>query len=249
VSAPPAVAVLLPVLGRPHRVEPLLRSLTASQGVARLSPVFLVSRGDDATYREVARVEALGLAAAAWLTDWPAGPGDYARKINLGLAITNQPWVFCGADDLAFHPGWADEALAVAARASALVVGTNDLSSPRVTQGHHSTHSLVARSYALDRGCTADESPGVVLHEGYDHQFCDDELIGVARYRGVFAFASRSRVEHLHPHWRKGEMDATYRKGQRAFDADRRLSRARSRAWAPRPVALPRLTPLPRRPR
>lgn len=245
-SPSPVVAVLIPVLGRPDRVEPLLASLTSSQGVVRAEPLFLVSPGD---YGELRAVD--GHDVAYEVVPWRSGPGDYARKINWGFRLTDTPWVFCAADDLRFHPGWADEALEAAARTGAQVVGTDDLGNDRVTSGRHATHSLVARRYVDATGATGDATPGVVLHEGYDHNWVDDELVGVARHRGVFAFAARSKVEHLHPHWRKSRMDATYRKGLRRFDADRKLNQERAHLWGVTPVRPgPRLfAPIPRRPR
>jgi hypothetical protein len=44
--------------------------------------------------------------------------------------------------------------------------------------GRHSTHSLVTRDY-VERFGTIDEA-GVVLHEGYPHEFVDDEFVQTA---------------------------------------------------------------------
>jgi hypothetical protein len=95
--------------------------------------------------------------------------------------------------------------------------------------GSASTHSLVHVGYTC--GTIDNPDPGLLLHEGYDHNFVDNEFVGTARYRDVYAHAVHARVEHLHPVWGKAEPDATYEKGQRAFAADRDLHRQRETMW------------------
>jgi hypothetical protein len=48
-----------------------------------------------------------------------------------------------------------------------------------VIRGEHSTHPIIVRSYIEGQG--AIDEPGKALHEGYWHNFVDDELIGTAR--------------------------------------------------------------------
>lgn len=158
------VAVLIPVLGRPHRVAPLLDSLLASERILWLQPYFLVSEGDDA---EIAEIVASG--EAFFLTPGPV-PGDYAKKMNLGVRKTLEPWIFLAADDLCFCPGWADEAVRVALEDGKRVVGTMDEGNAQVKLGKHSTHTLLHRSY-VSRGTI--DNPSRLLHEGYDHNFCN----------------------------------------------------------------------------
>lgn len=156
------------------------------------------------------------------------GPGDYARKINTGLRSSTEPLLFLGADDLLFHPGWLDAAKAKLAPGVG-VVGTNDLGSPRVIAGDHATHSLVTRDYA-DRFGTIDE-PGKILHEGYPHEFVDDELVETAKHRGAWAFAADAHVEHLHPSWGKAAPDRMYGQQRRRMAAGRPIYNERRRLW------------------
>lgn len=218
--SPTSLAILVPVLGRPHRVAPLVESAAAATPRARL--VFLCTPGDD---EQIAAVEDAGQEPT--VVDWPAGRGDYARKMNHGFVAATERWVFLGADDLSFHLGWFEACLDVA-RKGICVVGTNDLGNARVVAGHHSTHTLVRRDY-LECG-TADED-GVILCELYDHQFVDDEFVRTARARGTFVSATRAIVEHLHPDWGKGAEDATYRKARAGFAGDRRLFESRRHLW------------------
>lgn len=215
-------AVLIPVLRRPHRVEPLLESLLASS--TRVHPVFITSPDDRA---EQDAVRATG-ADMLILPDKP-GVGDYAKKVNLAYRETDEPLLFLAADDLRFRKDWLEFAEAKLRPGRIGVVGTNDLGSPRVMQGQHSTHSLVTRAYADDRGTV--DGPGQVLAECYRHNFVDDEFIGTAKRRSAWAFARASIVEHLHPSWGKASSDPVYRIGQASFERDRRTFQARTRLW------------------
>lgn len=221
------IAVLVPVLGRPGRVEPLVASLEAASAVIPCTAYFLVSQGDGAELEAVRRSGSKAIEVG-----WPAGKADYARKMNLGVAETDEPFVFFGADDLHFHPGWAERAVAAWYETQCCVIGTNDMGNSRVTQGDHSTHSLVDRDYLACHG-TIDE-PGRLLHEGYWHNFVDDEFIQTAKARGTYYQAKDSRVEHLHPDWGKGPQDATYRRGKEHFNDDRRHFQSRQPLWGGR---------------
>lgn len=229
------VAILVPVLARPRNAAPLLEGLRATTE-ARV--VFLVQKHD--------RRERMALERARFRYDnvdvvvvpFHHGHGDYARKINHGVDATTEEWLFQAADDLLFHQGWLEEALRMADETGRRVIGTNDMCNPRVMSGRHSTHTLVHRSYIEEVG-TVDE-PGRMLHEGYWHNFVDDELVVTAQYRREFVPAKQAYVQHLHPNCGKAEMDATYESGlnQARFTADRQLFQIRrARLMSIRPVA------------
>lgn len=214
------LVVIVPMLGRAHRVEPLLESIHATC-TARV--LFAVTEGDDAVAR------AIDAAGEERITFPPQPRGDYAIKINTGYRHTSEPLIFLAADDLKFHPGWYEAATArLTGRVG--VVGTNDLGNPRVMRGEHATHCLVTRDYA-DRYGTIDQ-PGQILHEGYVHEFTDDELVHTATKRRAWAFAGDSHVEHLHPHWHPDvPYDPLYEGQRQRMDASRSLYRRRSRLW------------------
>ena len=214
-SVPPAteeVAVIVPVLDRPQHAAPFMASLRASTGLAR---VYAVCQGDDQD------------TAAAWLD---AGAEvlesgeqtSFAAKANLGYAKTSEPWVLLVGSDVHFYPGWLDQALAAAAPGPFDVVGTNDCGNPRVIAGDHATHMLIRRAYIDEQGASWD-GPGVVCHEGYRHNFVDDEIVTAAKQRGVWAMALGSKIEHLHPYFGKGEMDDVYRLGEQHAEEDKAL--------------------------
>jgi hypothetical protein len=228
------IAVLVPVLDRPHRVGPLVESIDqASRFVTRV--VFLVTDGDDAQLAACLDTDAMTVVVPFGLDG-----GDYARKINYGVTVTDEPWLFQAADDLRFHHGWDTTALD-AGLPHIGVVGTNDLGNPLTKAGRHATHSLIRRTYVEEHG-TIDE-PGKALHEGYHHCWVDNELVETAVHRRGWASARRSCVEHMHPIWpvdrrsreRKGQDDATYRRGQARYRDDHRLFMSRRPLWGRSP--------------
>lgn len=208
--------VIVPMLGRAGQVERLVSSLKASTDRAR--PLFVCTSND---------VEVLdAVAGYDHLVVKPAERGDYAHKINLGVEASGEPLIFTGAIDLHFHPGWL-EAAEWMLEGLTEVVGTNDLTNPRTASGH-STHTLVNREYA-GRGLI-DGRPGL-LCEDYIHEFVDDEMIGTARKRGVYAHAVDAVVEHLHPMAGKADWDDTYRAMNARMRADRSLFNRRRQLW------------------
>ena len=210
------LVVLVPVLRRPHRVQPLLASLHANTP----DPVRALFICDHDDGEQQAAVRKCG-------ADMLIVDGGYAAKINAGVTATTEPLLFLGADDLAFHPHWLERAKR-RIKGSVHVVGTNDLCNRRVMRGEHSTHSLVTRAYTHHG--TIDD-PTRLLHEGYPHEFVDDEFVGTARHRGAFASAPDSIVEHLHPQVGKAPMDDLYAAQGRRMRAGRAHYRLRMPLW------------------
>lgn len=207
------IDVLVPVLGRPDNAIPLITSLTAaSHSVSRV--LFLCSESDTEEIKACRMTTADVIECA-----WKPKQGDYARKMNEGFRQTDSEFVFLAADDVTFHPGWDDEALAVAFATKAGVIATNDMNNPQVKKGLFGTHCLVRRSYVMEQGGSL-EGPGHLLSERYDHNFVDRELCHLADQRGMYAFAEHSHVVH---NWRAHGMDATYEKGIKNFRHDQRL--------------------------
>ena len=215
------IDVLVPVLGRPQNAQPLVDSLAASTDGARLT--FVCSYEDD---DQIRACEATG-ANVLFLARDP-GPGDYARKINLGFLYTHREFVFNGADDIDFTPNW-DDAVLREMRPNIAVVATNDMANREVRRGVFGTHNLIRRTYIEERGGTREGTPGVVMHEGYDHSYVDRELCDVAQQRGVYAFAKRSVVRHRHPLWRTAPWDDTYRRAVSKAREDQALYDTRKR--------------------
>jgi glycosyltransferase involved in cell wall biosynthesis len=218
------ISILVPVLKRPQNARPLIESIAMTSSEPH-QVLFLCSPGDNEEM-----LACIETGADVDIVGWESGPGDWAKKINHGFTVTSSDFCLLAADDLRFHPDWDVEALRVAEETGAGVIGTNDLGNATVMRGLHSTHPLVRRSYVEEQG-TIDE-PGKCLHEGYAHQWVDNELIRTAQMRGQWAFAKKSHVEHLHPLWKKGKMDATYEKALSTPKEDHALFMQRQHLWS-----------------
>lgn len=217
------ILIAVPVLNRPERAREVAVAVEEATTIP-YTLLFLCTPGDRA---EIASCERTG--ASVEVVSWQSGQGDYARKINHAVRVSSEPWILMGADDLCFCPDWAENAIACGEQTGAGVVGTQDWGNSRVINGEHSTHPVVRRSYIEQYG-TIDQA-GLMLHEGYHHNFCDDELVNTAKHRGLWTFCQASEVPHLHPDWGLGRNDDTYRKGRSSFNQDAQLYREREHLW------------------
>jgi hypothetical protein len=206
-----STAILIPVLDRPHRVEPLVANIADATPEPH---TILFAASDQPTIDELDR---LGI---NYLRD----DGDsWPNRINRLFHATTDPYVFLGADDVSFHSGWLSEALKAMAEVDG-VVAVSDLFNP------YGTLALVSRRYITEEsGCV--DTPGVVVHGGYRHNYSDTELFSVARARGRHAYCAESIVEHFHPSAGKAPMDGTYQIGFDHEMADRVLYASREPMW------------------
>lgn len=212
------VAVLVPMLGRPHAVEPLAESLAASTDDARI--LWLVTDNDRDVIAATRGMDVLKFA--------PRERGDYAHKINVGYRETTEPYLFLGACDLRFHPGWLAVCM-LKVKAGYQVVGTNDMGNKGTKTGRTSTHTLVARSY-VDRYGTIDEKRKI-LHEGYVHEWCDTEFVQTAKFRQAYGHARGAKVEHLHWLWGKRDRDSVDANFEQRMLEGEKLYHARRHLW------------------
>lgn len=216
------LAILVPVLGRPHQIAPLLKNIDEVT-VSEHRTIFVCSPSDDAAIEACLATDAETIVAP-----FAPGRGDFARKINLAYRSCSEPWLFQAATDLRFHRSWDIKALRFAEATRVGVIGTNDLGNPAVVRGRTATHILFSRVYIETWGGTIDGS-GAVFSELYSHQFIDTEFVELASWRGQFRSCRASVVEHLHPNWKKADDDETYKKGRRDFEEDGQLYRERMR--------------------
>lgn len=217
------IDVLVPTFGRAERLGKVAANIRAATTVEH-RVVFVVESDDPDS---VAAADEHGDATVI-----NTRARNYSGAATCGYRALPAPYLFAGADDLHFHPGWAEAALEVMGAAGRVeVVGTNDLCNPYVAQGFHATHYLVARSY-LDRdgGCV-DEGPGSFLFDGYSHQFTDTEFIATTKARARFMPCLDSIVEHMHFTVGKSARDDTYDRAYAELDADEALYMARRELW------------------
>ena len=211
------VAILVPVLNRPHRVAPLIESIEESTDAPHRT-IFAAS--DQPTIDELDRL------GADYITDDGGNDGTYPKRINRLFNATTESYVFTGADDLAFRANWFENAMRVMETLihNSGVVAINDL------HNMAGTHFLISRGYINEFGGSAD-CVGQVLCEAYLHTYCDDELRAVAKSRDRFAFAQQSIVEHLHVGAGKSPMDETYRIGEATMSQGFEVFQSRGHLW------------------
>lgn len=218
-----SLAIIIPVLRRPHRVAPTVSSFEAATPEPHRL-VFVCTEDDLAT---IHAVRDAGLDPLILPGKWRRG--DYARKMNHGYRSTTEDVLFLAADDVVPAPGWYTIASQLLSD-QIQVVGTNDLGNQRVMNGVHSTHTLVTRKYVDEQGTV--DGPGEIFCEGYNHWYVDDEFIQTAQMRGAFAPCLESVVEHFHYYWKKEPKDETYRLGEKYKNNDKRLYAKRKSLWA-----------------
>lgn len=207
------LAILIPVLARPHRVRPLLTAIREATTVPH-RVLFLTDPGDIAEQDAIAAEDG-----------WMLSPGgSYSQKINAGVRATDEPWILFGADDAEPRSGWFEAAMATGAQ----VIGLNDLI-PRPHRPDHATHFLVSRE-AASLPCL-DGSAGP-LCQAYGHFRVDDEFIATAKHRGMYAYAENAIVEHVGHPMTGGEFDETYLKGHATARLDGKRFRRREHLWA-----------------
>lgn len=213
--------IIVPVLARPHHVERLMADVDAvtPRGYRLL---FVADEADRHELRELEHAGADHLVVSRRRR-------SYACKINDGIRASDEPLIFMAADDVHFHAAWLPRAV-VFLTSTKQVIGTNDGGiNPRVAAGETSVHTLLTRAYA-ELGSIDD--PDVVLHEGYPHEYVDDEFIGTAKHRNAFIASPTSIVEHLHPYTDPSLIDATYRRGWAGRSIGKKLIDRRKHLWA-----------------
>lgn len=221
------VTILVPVLDRVQNWEPLIQSINANTE----DPWIIFIQSPNREVKDKLTELFIKYDNVEYFTMQNATTkGDYARKINKASNMVFSEWFFTGADDLRFYPNWFENAMNLA-NDNVHVIGTNDMGSRRVMKGLHSTHTLVRTEYAREHGLTVEQKPGLVLCETYWHEFVDDELVGMAKKLGVWAFAYDSFVEHMHPCWGKGVDDASYQQQGERMAYSRATFENRQKLW------------------
>lgn len=221
------IDILIPTYGRADRLARVADNVHAATEVEHRL-IFVIEPDDHDSFGAVGTYNAHASARASLVDNQRTR--SYAGAINTGYHATDGEWLFAGADDLEFTPGWDHAALALD-DGWAGVIGTNDLINPYVVVGSHATHYLVRRAYLDGIGGVADEGPGSFLCERYDHQFTDTEFIATAKMRARFRPCLDSIVRHLHWSVNLGPRDATADKAYVNLERDAELYDERRDLW------------------
>lgn len=123
-------------------------------------------------------------------------------------------WFVLGSDDQVYHAGWLDNALKLAEKTGAHVVGLNDL---RTNIDEYAPH------FAMSGEFIQAELGGFMVPPEYKTWWFDREICERAQRLGVYAACWQSVVEHCHPDWGTAKIDDTYREMTPYRDADKNL--------------------------
>lgn len=207
------IAVLIPTLGRPEKLAPLLENL--AEVTAHPHRVYFVVEMTDAETRSALR-HVHGTTHNVILGQF----GSCAAAMNAGYRESTEPYLFTANDDLRFEPGWDIEALKIPAP----IVGTND------GHGRMTCFAMVNRAFVRVNGAVFDD-PDALYHE-YTSQYCDTELADYAKARGQWGEAPLSVTTHLHHEF--GDADPNhpnYVKARETCAADHATYERRKAEW------------------
>lgn len=208
------VAIFVPTVNRPERVEKLLESLEQS-----------TPREDYQVYVITKNEQTLEIAKKHGATAILDSNDDirYATRMNWLLKQTKEPFIFTGSDDILFRDGWIIEAKKFLAKGYK-IIAVNDKTNPT------GTNFLIDREYIeKNSGCL--DIKGVLFYPDYQHNFCDTELVASAKFRNVFAYAPRSVVEHEHYLNSKRHADESDIWAQARFGIDQKTFESRKKLW------------------
>lgn len=221
------IDILVPTLGRPYALEPLLANVTRVTPQSEFRVIFVADVADAPSLEVLSRICGCGTNGDTFLVR----DGTYPEKINAACRAGRGDLVLPTADDVVFHAGWLEAALAALQDPAVQVLGTDDLS-PATASREHATMPILRRSYIDSPGAVWGEA-GTVFNKGYSHNFCETETWQLALHRGVTGWAEDCVIEHLHPAWGKREIDETDRKGNLSgWEEDQARFEARRREWS-----------------
>lgn len=204
------VGLFIPSLNRPHNLAKVLPRAKRT-GAA----VYCVVDEDD--------IESQRVCADLEVRYWTDRAGWFCQRIQFLFDNTDEEWFFTGSDDVVY-PADMFDGMFQAADPSWKVISPND--------GHNAngTNYLIERSYVQEHGGHYG-TPGLVYHQGYRHNWSDDELAEVAASRGVFGRTMGVLVESQHPVWGNAPDDATYQRARAKWADDEALFRRRCHLW------------------
>ena len=225
-----STAILVPSLGRPHRVETVVHNIDRSTPQDHLQIWCAHGQEYRETFLDLGFTELLEAGTIPgeeehrlFLDDSVNNPDEdyrYVTRNNMlarAAKFLGANAIFFGQDDVLFAPGWLPEAQSVMEYEGKEVVLVNDLHNPG------GTAALMLTSY-MDKAVF--DSPGDVFYSKYRHNFANNEQHFTALMRNAIARAERSVVEHLNPifHGEKYmKVDDTYRLSAYGWEHDQKL--------------------------
>jgi hypothetical protein len=214
------IGIFIPTLYRPQNINRVITSIIDSMDWKVDYAVYLICPEDDEKTQEELNKHKWK-AKVEWWTD--SDDMRYVKRIQEMYRCTNEDWFLTGSDDLVFQPGWLEASIEYWDTHS--VIGFDDKCNPSLP----GTNFLVKRDYIRKFSGVIDE-PNTVFHQGYFHNFCDNELTATAMSRNAFVKCD-GIIEHHHPTVGKAEWDGVYDMAQDQFHNDAAIFNSRRRLW------------------
>lgn len=212
------LAILIPTYLRAEQLPPLIDNIRVTTAVPY--HVYLIMEAHDQ--------DSIRTSMSFDTTDVIGKFGSCSLAMNTGFIASREEFVFTGNDDLRFHHGWAEAALAKMDD-DHHIVGTNDGS------GDCKCFAVARRSYIEEHSGVYDR-PGTLWHT-YKSQGPDTEFAHYAMLRGVWAEAPDAVTEHVHHRWGKADPDhPNYQKARDTVEDDLAEYRRRRAVWDPKGV-------------
>ena len=206
----PRVAILIPTLGRAHKLEALIKNIR--EVTPEPHEIYFMTSDDDS-------IGVIKENGAVHIPD--TGRTDYVYRTNALFKATEEPFVFTGSDDVVFHKGWLTELLRHVEHYG--VVVPDDGLNP------NGTLALIGREY-IKRRAKQYDYPEEIFYPEYRHAYSETELFDIAKKDDEYIRVSDSLVEHQHPDGGKSVVDDTYREawkhnadGQKLYDSRKHL--------------------------
>lgn len=219
------VAIIIPTYHRSHMMRKNVDNIYDASGRENVDVVFVVENDDKESISVGHELDALVL-----INQRTRG---YAGANNTAARVLTHNYFYTANDDFLFHENWLPPMMKLAG--SFGIVSPNDLGNPMVMSGIMGTSFLVSRRY-LPMACA--DSSGDLFHEGYIHNFCDNEMTATAISNNEFVYCPESIVEHLHPSFNKAIEGLEYGKSVDVglFELDRARFESRRHLWEKKSV-------------
>ena len=214
------IQVIVPTYKRIQNIDKCFSNILETPDC---EPLFVVHESDIDSLNEVKRL------SAKYTIDKQLPSGVNASNCGYWAVKTN--WFVLSQDDIIFHKGWLDNAKKHISK-GIKVVGLYD-GYPYHLQSQHSVSWLINKNY-VQRNSLSIGHKNVLFNPDYKKNYADNELNDTAKFRGVWAYASDSLAEHLHPGFNKSPMDSTYQMNENFLGDDRGLYNSRIHLWTKR---------------